>query len=413
MRRPPLAHAGRMWLAILVTVVASTACSIGKALQKEGTRHLPRISLERKILKQYLQSRVWLAGLVADVGGGALQVTAFALAPVRLLSVPRGGRWTAGSCPGSSREAGVGCAVAQPVQEGARPHMSVSVKTAAQAASRRPGRPPLPGPAPQVSIVQPISGVGLVGLALYSHFFLRERLQLAEWAAVALAAGGTLGLGATSASEDDSSSISGGDEDSSGGPGALRMVGVVAALALLNAAVLLVRQQRARQRPRRAGGDRSSAAMYGLQAGACFGLSAASCRTGGLVGRVGFYEQGSVRSASHRQCEEGAHRLQSCGLALPNTTALLGAVKFSFLASEAALRETDSNCILCLRPSAPFCRLPAGAPAPALAAPGPGGQHRTVGVGLCAAGALPLQCPAFACLRCLSACLRKPSSPTK
>ncbi len=79
-----------IWLAILITVVSSTSCSVGKALQKEATRHLPRFSAsDRKILAQYLHSRLWLTGLGADLGGAVLQIAAFALAPVR-------GCWPAG-----------------------------------------------------------------------------------------------------------------------------------------------------------------------------------------------------------------------------------------------------------------------------------------------------------------------------
>lgn len=65
-------------------MVSSTSCSVGKALQKEATRHLPRFSAsDRKILAQYLHSRLWLTGLAADVGGAVLQIAAFAMAPVR------------------------------------------------------------------------------------------------------------------------------------------------------------------------------------------------------------------------------------------------------------------------------------------------------------------------------------------
>ena len=77
-----------MWAAILITLVASTACSVGKALQKEATRHLPRFSMETRILQQYFHSRVWLSGLAADLGGGVLQIAAFALAPVRRGPLP-------------------------------------------------------------------------------------------------------------------------------------------------------------------------------------------------------------------------------------------------------------------------------------------------------------------------------------
>ncbi|KAL4428992.1 hypothetical protein ABPG77_006031 [Micractinium sp. CCAP 211/92] len=219
-----------IWLAILITVVSSTSCSVGKALQKEATRHLPRFSAgDRKILAQYLHSRLWLIGLGADLGGAVLQIAAFALAPV--------------------------------------------------------------------SILQPISGVGLVGLAVYSHLFLKEKLATLEWLAVALAFAGTLGLGATS-SEGGGSNGTGDGSDAAAGaagaaggagaaaagagePGALRMLGVLLALAL---AVLLVSLLRSRHSHRqRRGGDKSAAALCGLQAGACFGLSAASCRIGFLL----------------------------------------------------------------------------------------------------------------------------------
>ncbi|KAL4440316.1 hypothetical protein ABPG75_003317 [Micractinium tetrahymenae] len=240
-----------IWLAILITMVSSTSCSVGKVLQKEATRHLPRFSAgDRKILAQYLNSRQWLTGLGADLGGAVLQIAAFALAPV--------------------------------------------------------------------SIVQPVSGVGLVGLAVYSHLFLKEKLATLEWLAVALAFAGTLGLGATSS--EGGSSDSGGSSAGSRGvaaaagagaagaagsadaaaavgtaggagaaaaaaaagePGALRMLGVLLALAL---AVLLASLLRSRHSHRqRRGGDKSAAAVYGLQAGACFGLSAASCRIGFLL----------------------------------------------------------------------------------------------------------------------------------
>lgn len=71
-----------MWLAIIVTVLASAGNNVGKALQKEATRSLPRLCLERKILLQYVRSRQYLMGLAADLGGALLMVAAFALAPV-------------------------------------------------------------------------------------------------------------------------------------------------------------------------------------------------------------------------------------------------------------------------------------------------------------------------------------------
>ena len=73
------------WVAILVTVVASTGNNVGKALQKEATRTLPRFSMDPKIVQQYLRSRAWLLGLVSDLAGALLMIVAFSLAPVRLL----------------------------------------------------------------------------------------------------------------------------------------------------------------------------------------------------------------------------------------------------------------------------------------------------------------------------------------
>lgn len=43
-----------------------------------------------------------------------------------------------------------------------------------------------------VSVIQPVISSGLVFVALYSHFALRERLTGKEWAAVGLAVGGML-----------------------------------------------------------------------------------------------------------------------------------------------------------------------------------------------------------------------------
>ena len=75
-----------MWLAILITVIASTGNNIGKALQKEAVHTLPRFSLYPAVLRQYCQSALWLSGLALDLVGALLMVAAFALAPVRELS---------------------------------------------------------------------------------------------------------------------------------------------------------------------------------------------------------------------------------------------------------------------------------------------------------------------------------------
>ena len=75
---------GGQWPAIMITLVAATGNNIGKALQKEATRQLPRFSLDPAIMTQYARSREWLIGLAADLGGALLMIAAFALAPVSI-----------------------------------------------------------------------------------------------------------------------------------------------------------------------------------------------------------------------------------------------------------------------------------------------------------------------------------------
>lgn len=63
--------------------------------QKEATRSLPRFGLQGDVLRQYAASRMWVAGLGADMGGALLMIAAFALAPVRTPSSPMLPRATA------------------------------------------------------------------------------------------------------------------------------------------------------------------------------------------------------------------------------------------------------------------------------------------------------------------------------
>ncbi|GIL83830.1 hypothetical protein Vretifemale_12542, partial [Volvox reticuliferus] len=116
-----------MWFAILITVLAAAGNNIGKVLQKQATRTLPRLVLNRTTLLLYFRSGLWVTGMLTDLGGALLMIVAFANAPV--------------------------------------------------------------------SVVQPVSGVGLVILLIFSHFYLKERLHWHEWVAAAVAFVGVLGLG--------------------------------------------------------------------------------------------------------------------------------------------------------------------------------------------------------------------------
>jgi hypothetical protein len=129
---------GGQWPAIIITLVAATGNNVGKALQKEATRQLPRFSLDPAILVQYARSREWLIGLMADLGGALLMIAAFALAPV-------------GDPP---------CAIQHDTGIRSATHDRYLIAEDVLECV-------------QVSLVQPVSGVGLVSLALFSHFYLQ------------------------------------------------------------------------------------------------------------------------------------------------------------------------------------------------------------------------------------------------
>ncbi|KXZ43693.1 hypothetical protein GPECTOR_83g305 [Gonium pectorale] len=73
-----------MWFAILITVLAAAGNNIGKVLQKQATRTLPRLTLNRGVILLYLRSGLWLTGMLTDLGGALLMIVAFAYAPERL-----------------------------------------------------------------------------------------------------------------------------------------------------------------------------------------------------------------------------------------------------------------------------------------------------------------------------------------
>ena len=142
---------------------------------------------------------------------------------------------------------------------------------------RQPSLPP-PHHTP-VSLVQPVSGIGLVVLAVLAHVFLNERLSRGEWAAAAVATFGAGLLGATSPPAPP--------------PPSSGRVCIVLALASL--AVLLgpsLRDRLAASRARRGRRQRTpskplppaSPTAQGARAGIVFGLGATACRAGFALG---------------------------------------------------------------------------------------------------------------------------------
>ena len=104
-----------------------------QVLQKDATRHLPRFAFHAKTAQQYLASRQWMVGLALDVAGALLMILAFAMAPVRVSRTHRS--MLLALSPLNSHYAFLLVA--------------------------------------QVSIVQPVSGLGLGTVAVFSHFYLK------------------------------------------------------------------------------------------------------------------------------------------------------------------------------------------------------------------------------------------------
>ena len=73
------------FFAVLVTLFASTSINIGKALQKKGTKSLPKLTFKKDVLKTYFSNETWKLGLGLDVIGGLMMIVALAIAPVSVV----------------------------------------------------------------------------------------------------------------------------------------------------------------------------------------------------------------------------------------------------------------------------------------------------------------------------------------
>ena len=68
-----------------MTLFASTSINIGKALQKKGTKSLPKLTFKKDVLKTYFSNETWKLGLGLDVIGGLMMIVALAIAPVSVV----------------------------------------------------------------------------------------------------------------------------------------------------------------------------------------------------------------------------------------------------------------------------------------------------------------------------------------
>jgi drug/metabolite transporter (DMT)-like permease len=80
-----------MWLAILAAVFSSGASSVGKVLQRKGTKSLPQFSADLQTIRKYLTNKTWGLGLLSDLSGSVFMVSALANAPVSVIQPVAGG----------------------------------------------------------------------------------------------------------------------------------------------------------------------------------------------------------------------------------------------------------------------------------------------------------------------------------
>jgi hypothetical protein len=265
--------------------------------QKQGTRTLPRLVYDVKVVKEYLKHPTWGTGLALGARHArrlhrpcVFRFRPSADACAALARYPPAPPAARPSCRTHTR------AHTPPCLTPLRTHADIgggllSVVALSQA---------------PVSVVQPIASGGLAILAVFSHFYLEERLTRSEWGAVALAAVGTMGVAACA------------PEPVADADAVLSPAGALALLALLAAGEGALRAARGEAllgavagRSRGGGGVAASpssgasgasgggGALHrmvgaarmdeltaGAQAGVCFSLSAASCRAGFVLSRV-------------------------------------------------------------------------------------------------------------------------------
>ncbi|XP_074576986.1 putative magnesium transporter NIPA9 [Curcuma longa] len=129
-----------------------------------------------------------------------------------------------------------------------------------------------------VSVIQPVSGCGLAILCVFSHFYLKEVMNVLDWVAITLAGAGTIGVGF------------GGEEQSIAAVSLYRLplLGFSVALlfALSNALLRIYKSQRQEQELMHS--EVIEEIIFGLESGILFGLASVISKMGFVLAEQGF-----------------------------------------------------------------------------------------------------------------------------
>jgi drug/metabolite transporter (DMT)-like permease len=129
-----------------------------------------------------------------------------------------------------------------------------------------------------VSVIQPVSGCGLAILSVFSHFYLKEIMNVFDWVGITLAGIGTIGVGA------------GGEEQTASSISILHLpwvAGVVALLfVLLNGWLRIYRRERREQEMMQS--EVVEEIIYGLESGILFGMASVISKMGFVFLEQGF-----------------------------------------------------------------------------------------------------------------------------
>lgn len=129
-----------------------------------------------------------------------------------------------------------------------------------------------------VSVIQPVSGCGLAILSVFSHFYLKEIMNVIDWIGITLAGIGTIAVGA------------GGEEQQASAISIFHLPWMACAVAilfvLLNGWLRIYRRQRREQELMQY--EVIEEIIYGLESGVLFGISSVISKMGFLFLEQGF-----------------------------------------------------------------------------------------------------------------------------